>query len=72
MPVKDICLIDANELKRIVRNLKGKQNGANCDYYTGYMSALSAIEGVIAGMTAFDTSCIRWVDGKAYEDSGEV
>lgn len=44
--LKDIKLID--DLKPSIKNLKKTQESPNMDYYTGYMSALSAVEGVIA------------------------
>ena len=37
-----------DSLKSEIKNIKKKQESPNMDYYTGYMSALSAVEGVIA------------------------
>ena len=42
-----------NVLEKIlqeIKELKRKQNNQNQDYITGYMSALSTVEGVIAGL----------------------
>lgn len=38
----------AMELKKEIKNMKGKQNSTNTDYMTGYISALSTLEGYIA------------------------
>lgn len=37
-----------DNLKTAIKDLKKTQESPNMDYYTGYMSALSAVEGVIA------------------------
>lgn len=37
-----------DSLKTAIKDLKKTQESPNMDYYTGYMSALSAVEGVIA------------------------
>ena len=43
--------IDSEVIKVAVHDLKVMQNeGQNRDYYTGYMSALSTVEGIIASM----------------------
>lgn len=36
------------ELKKDIRKLKKNQQSQNRDYYTGYISALSTVEGCIA------------------------
>lgn len=37
-----------------IKKLKYNQDSTNQDYITGYMSALSTVEGVIAGLSADD------------------
>lgn len=38
------------ELEKELKDLKIKQNSKNTDYYTGYLSAVSTMEGIIAEM----------------------
>jgi ribosome-associated translation inhibitor RaiA len=52
---RDIRIIDEQptvdvfaELEKELKNLKIRQNSENTDYYTGYISAVSTIEGIIA------------------------
>lgn len=44
----DICREFAEKIKNEIKDLKSKQQSINTDYYTGYMSALSTIEGFVA------------------------
>lgn len=46
----DICWEFAEKIKGEIKDLKAKQQSSNTDYYTGYMSALSTVEGFLAGM----------------------
>ena len=43
-----------DKLKEAIIELKQNQNSENTDYATGYMSALSTVEGVIAEMEIDD------------------
>ena len=42
------------QLKAEIYKLKHEQDSPNRDYYTGYMCALSTVEGIIAGMEMED------------------
>lgn len=46
----DICRDFLENVKNEIKDLKSKQQSSNTDYYTGYMSALSTVEGIIAEM----------------------
>lgn len=41
-------MIDEKELIKEIADFKRCQKSTNCDYLTGYISALSAVEGMIA------------------------
>ena len=43
-------VVQVEELKAEIYKLKCQQDSKNQDYYTGYMSALSTVEGIIAEM----------------------
>ena len=43
------------KLKDEIKNLKGRQNSTNTDYVTGYISALSTLEGFIATLACGDS-----------------
>jgi hypothetical protein len=48
MPSADVAPVEI--LKAEIYKLKCQQDSKNQDYYTGYMSALSTVEGVLAEM----------------------
>ena len=51
--------IDAEPLKKEIADLKRTIHSGNTDYQTGYMSALSVVEGMIAEQTAVDVEPVR-------------
>jgi len=48
MPPADVVPVEI--LKAEIYKLKCQQDSKNQDYYTGYMSALSTVEGILAEM----------------------
>ena len=46
-------------LARWVREMKQKQDSGNRDYYAGYMSAMSTVEGMIAMMPQYDLDKVK-------------
>lgn len=46
-------------LARWIRELKQRQNSANTDYMTGYISALSTVEGMLAVMPEYDLDKVK-------------
>lgn len=47
-------VVQVEMLKAEIYKLKCKQDSKNQDYYTGYMSALSTVEGILAWMEEED------------------
>lgn len=50
---------DVEPLKRQIADFKRAVKSENSDYLTGYISALSAVEGMIAGQPAADVEPVR-------------
>lgn len=48
LPAADVVPVEI--LIAEIYKLKCQQDSKNQDYYTGYMSALSTVEGILAGM----------------------
>lgn len=46
-------------LARWVQEMKQKQDSENRDYYVGYMSAMSTVEGMIAMMPQYDLDKVK-------------
>ena len=46
--LKKMTMIDADKLKEEIRKIKKCFTSENCDYVTGYLSAMSVVEGMIA------------------------
>ena len=51
-----MMVIEKEFLTKWVAEFKKQQNSENRDYYTGYMSAMSTVEGMIAMMPEYDIS----------------
>lgn len=49
-----MIVIDRDQVAGWVKELKRQQDSENRDYYTGYMSALSAVEGLLAIASGYD------------------
>lgn len=54
-----MIVVERDFIARLVRELKQQQDSGNRDYYTGYMSAMSTVEGVLAIAQAYDLDRIR-------------
>lgn len=54
---------DITELKKQISNLKKSISSPNSDYITGYISALSVVEGMIAGLPSVDVAEMgpKWI-----------
>ena len=60
--------INAEPLKKEIADLKRTIHSENTDYQTGYMSALSVVEGMIAVLPAADVEpVVRCRDCKYYD-----
>ena len=46
--LEPVDAVETEKLKAEIYKLKCKQDSKNQDYYTGYMSALSTLEGILA------------------------
>ena len=61
-------LIDADKLRAEVKECKVMQQSENSDYRTGYICAMSTVEGMIADILLADEQVdaipIRWIQGK--------
>ena len=57
-----MIVIERDFLARWVREMKRRQDSGNRDYYTGYMSAMSTVEGMLAMCPEYDL-------GKLIEDA---
>ena len=51
-----MIVIERNRIAECVRELKKKQDSENSDYATGYLSALSTVEGILAVLPSYDLS----------------
>lgn len=49
-----MIVVERDFLARWIRELKQRYNSANTDYMTGYISGLSAVEGMLAVMPEYD------------------
>lgn len=56
--------IDADALSAWVAEWKAGQDSNNIDYRTGYISALSTVEGMIALMPVLDAIPLEWIQAK--------
>lgn len=62
---------DITSLKKQIADFKKSVNSPNSDYMTGYVSALSATEGIIAGLPTADVvEVVRCKDCKHRGDYG--
>lgn len=50
-----MIMIERDFIARWVKELKKKQDSENRDYYTGYISAMSTVEGILALVPEYDT-----------------
>lgn len=55
-------LIDGKVLLQKVRECKAKQHSENNDYRTGYISAMSTVEGIIADLASVDAIPVEWLE----------
>ena len=49
-----MIVIERDFLARWVREMKQRQDSGNRDFYTGYMSAMSTVEGMLAMCPEYD------------------
>lgn len=49
-----MIVIERDFLARWVREMKQRQDSGNRDYYTGYVAAMSTVEGMLAIAQAYD------------------
>ena len=65
-------LIDADALHTKVSNWKHQQRSTNSDYFTGYVCALSTVEGMIAEAQTIDAIPVEWLQKKRkYASEGD-
>lgn len=65
-------LFDADVLLAEVAECKTKQNSMNQDYVTGYLSAMSTVEGMIASTDAVEAIPIEWLAQKRDNETFSV
>ena len=51
--------IDVTPLKKQIKDFKQSVHSSNCDYMTGYLSAISATEGIIADIPTADVQEVK-------------
>ena len=49
-----MIVVERDFIARWVREMKRRQNSENRDYYTGYVSAMSTVEGMMAMCPEYD------------------
>lgn len=49
-----MIVIEREALAKWIREMKRQQDSGNRDYYTGYMSAMSTVEGLLAMAPEYD------------------
>ena len=59
--------IDGDALAAKIAAWKSQQHSMNIDYSTGYRSALSVVEGMIAEAPAIDAIPVEWLESKRKE-----
>lgn len=57
-----MIFVEKDFISKWIKEFKYRQNSENRDFYTGYMSAMSTIEGLIAVMPEYDMSKLFTVD----------
>ena len=57
-----MIVIERDFIARWVREMKQRQDSGNLDYYTGYVAAMSTVEGMLAMCPEYDL-------GKLIEDA---
>ena len=68
-------MIDEKKLIEEIANFKRCQKSENCDYLTGYISALSAVEGMIAEQPKMGEwiPCSEWLpEEPLFADEGYI
>ena len=54
-----MIVVERDFIARWVRELKQQQYSGNRDYHTGYMSAMSTVEGILAIAQAYDLDRLK-------------
>ena len=49
-----MIVVERDFIARWIKEMKRRQNSENRDYYTGYMSAMSTVEGMLAMAPEYD------------------
>ena len=52
--MKRVIVIERDFIARLVREMKQRQSSENLDYYTGYVAAMSTVEGMLAICPEYD------------------
>ena len=58
-----MIVIERDFIARWVREMKQRQDSGNRDYYTGYVSAMSTVEGMLAMCPEYDLGKLAEVAG---------
>lgn len=67
-----MIVVERDFIARFVRELKQQQDSCNRDYYTGYMSAMSTVEGVLALVPEYDLDKLDQLPHPGLYTPGEV
>ena len=54
-----MIVIEREALARWIKELKLRQESGNRDYYTGYMSAMSTVDGMLAVVPEYDLDKVK-------------
>lgn len=67
-----MIVIERDFIARWVREMKQRQDSGNLDYYTGYMSAMSTMEGMLALVPEYDLDKLDQLPHPGLYTPGEV
>lgn len=67
-----MIVIERDFIARWVREMKRRQDSGNRDYYTGYVCAMSTVEGMLAMCPEYDLGKLAEVAGILSGENGHV
>lgn len=65
-----MIVVERDFIARWVRELKQQQDSGNRDYYTGYVTAMSTVEGMLAMCPEYDLGKLAEVAGIVSGENG--
>ena len=65
-----MIVVEREALAKWIREMKQKQDSGNRDYVTGYLSAMSTVEGMLAILPAYDLGKLLGMAGGEADAEG--